>query len=124
MGAAVLATALALSVTAGTASAHKITYASNVQLKADAVSDTVLGLSGKVTSERAKCIAGRDVTVTYNGIFLATATTLINGDWSVQSTTRPAKGTTLIASIPRTFLKKSKKHKHKCGSDFSERKAP
>lgn len=118
------ASALTLSLGLGTATAHKRTYESNVQVKADAVSDTVLGLSGKVTSDRAGCAAGRTVSITANGVEIATATTLINGDWSAQATPRPPKGTALIASTPRKFLKRSKHHKHKCASDFSERKAP
>jgi hypothetical protein len=109
---------------AGDADAHKRTYASEVQLKAKAASDTTLTLDGKVTSDNSRCVAGREVTITANGAFVASATTLVNGEYSVLSSTRPVKGTTLIATISRKFLKRSKKHRHKCASDFSERRAP
>jgi hypothetical protein len=115
---------LALTFGAGAADAHKRISASNVQIKADAVSDTSLALSGKLTSDHSRCIANRTVTVTANGVFVASAVTLVNGDWSVLSTTRPPKGTTLIATVGTKFLKRSNKHRHKCASDFSERRAP
>jgi len=124
LGALATASGLALSLGIGTATAHKFAYESNVQVKADAVSDTVLGLSGKVTSDRAKCVSGRTITITANGVEIATATTLANGEWSAQATPRPPKGTTLIATTPRKFLKRSNRHRHKCESDFSERRAP
>jgi hypothetical protein len=116
--------ALGLTFGAGAADAHKRLSASNVQIKADAVSDTSLALSGKLTSDHSRCVANRTVTVTANGAFVASAVTLVNGDWSVVSSTRPPKGTTLVATVGTKFLKRSKKHRHKCGSDFSERRAP
>ena len=116
--------AIVLAVGAPSADAHKRTYASDVQIKAKAATDTSLELSGKVTSDNSRCIAGRTVTVTAGGAFVATATTLVNGEWSVLSATRPPKGTTLIATIEKKFLKRSSKHRHKCASDFSERQAP
>lgn len=119
-----LAAALVAAVTAGTAAAHKVTFESKLQLKVAALSDTVNQYSGKVTSDRSKCVRFRRVNVTAFGAQIATATTLISGSWLVQASPRPARGTELIAFTPRKFLKRSKKHKHKCASDFTERKAP
>jgi hypothetical protein len=120
---AVLA-ALAFSIACASASAHKVTYSTTLQLKVKSVDATTTEYSGKVTSESSRCLAGRTVEVTANGALIATATTLANGDWLATSAPPPAKGTTLIASTPRKFLKRSKKHRHKCASDLTERKAP
>ena len=119
-----IASALVLSFGLGTAGAHKRIIESNLRLKVNPVSDTVVQLSGTVTSERARCEANRTVIVTANGLQIAETTTLANGDWFAQVTPRPAKRTTLIATTPGKFLKRSTRHKHKCASDFDQRKAP
>lgn len=121
---AALALTLLLVLMAGTAGAHKRIVETNLQLKLDPSGNTVLPLSGKLTSERDRCEGGRTVNVTVNGALVATTTTLVNGDWFAQLSPRPAKGTTLIASTPGKFLKRSTKHRHKCASDFAERRVP
>jgi hypothetical protein len=104
------------------ASAHKVTYESNLQLKVDSLSETTSQFSGKVTSTRGACEVGRPVSVFVNGAFVASATTVIGGAWSA-SGAAPAKGSTVIASIPRKILKRNKKHRHKCAPDSVQRRA-
>jgi len=121
---ALIVAALGLTLLLSTASAHKRSFETTVQLKTTAVTDTVLQFEGRVVSDRAKCKRYRSVFVDAFDTRIAEATSLINGDWLVQAGPRPPKGTTLIAFSPRKFLKRSKKHKHKCESDFAEKKAP
>jgi hypothetical protein len=114
--------ALTGAVLATPVSAHKRTYESTLQLKIDPIDTTTSLYSGRVSSDRAKCENGREVTVSVGGSAIAGATTALGGAWSVVGPTQP-KGTTITATMPRKFLKRSKKHKHKCASDFVERRA-
>lgn len=104
------------------ASAHKVTYDSNLQLKLDSLSETTTQFSGKVTSSKGACTVGRPVTVTVNGVVVATATSVVGGAWSA-SGAAPVKGSTVIATIPRKVLKRNKKHKHKCAPASAQRRA-
>ena len=117
---AIGATALAASLPA--AIGHKQGYDSNLQLKIDELSATTSQFSGMITSNKGACESGRPVTVTANGVTIATATSVPGGAWSA---TGPAqvKGTTVIAAIPRKILKRSKKHKHKCTAESAQRQA-
>ncbi len=120
-----LALALGAVVLADAASAHKRTYETTLQFKVRGASAGVNTYEGRVISERAKCESDRAVHIDALDTRIATAVSLLNGDWSVTgSSAHPPKGTTLIAFTPREFLKRSKKHRHKCASDFAERKAP
>lgn len=101
--------------------AHKVTFDSNLQLKVDSIDASTSSYSGKVTSTRGACEAGRPVTVTANGTVIASATTVVGGSWSASGPVQ-AKNTTVIATIPRKILKRNKKHKHKCAPDSAQRK--
>jgi len=96
------------------ASGHKITYATNLQLKLDTLNDTTEQYSGKVTSTKAACKAGRTITVAAAGAPVATTVSNASGDWVVTGPV-PAKGTIITASTPKKFLVRNKKHRHKCG---------
>lgn len=114
----VLMSALALQA----AMAHKVTFDSSLQLKIASIDDATSQYSGRVTSTRAACEVGRPVTVTANGAVIASATTVVGGSWSATGPAQ-AKGTTVIATIPRKILKKNRKHRHKCAPDSAQRKA-
>jgi hypothetical protein len=103
-------------------SAHKRSYDSTLQLRIAPVDAATSLYSGRVNSDRAKCESGRTVTVAVGGSVIVGATTAPGGTWSAVGPSQP-KGTTVTATMPRKFLKRSKKHKHKCTSDFVERKA-
>jgi antitoxin (DNA-binding transcriptional repressor) of toxin-antitoxin stability system len=96
------------------ASGHKVTYASNLQLKLETLNNTTEQFSGKVTSTKAACKAGRTITITQAGTPIATTVSNVSGDWAVTGPV-PPKGTEITASTPKKFLKRNKKHRHKCG---------
>jgi hypothetical protein len=117
-GAAVLALVLP-------ASAHKVTYPTNLQLKID-VSPTSMTqdtFSGKVTSTRMACLSGRTVTITHAGVTIATATTDVAGNYTVTGP-RPPKGDDVTAFTPKKVLKKNRRHTHRCARDVVTHKAP
>jgi hypothetical protein len=93
---------------------HKVTYATNLQLKLDTLNDTTEQYSGKVTSTKAACKAGRTITVAAAGAPIATTVSNAAGDWVVTGPV-PPKGTVITATTPKKFLKRNKKHRHKCG---------
>ncbi len=116
---------LTFALFAGTAGAHKRIYETTLTFQAKSASPTVNEYSGKVESERAKCERYRTINVDAFDTQIATATSLINGDWLVQqSASLPPKGTTLIAFTKGKVLKRNDDHRHKCSSDFAEKKAP
>ena len=120
-----LAMALGMLVFTGSASAHKRTYETTRQFKVQEASPGVNQYEGRVVSERAACVGGREVHIDAFDTRIASALSLSNGDWSVLGdSAHPPKGTTLIAFTKGKFLKRSKKHRHKCASDFAEKKAP
>ena len=120
-----LAALLASAMFAGTAGAHKQTYETSLTFQAKSASPTVNEYSGQVNSERAKCERYRVVNVDAFDVRIATAISLVTGEWSVQqSAPLPPKGTTLIAFTPKKFIKRNDEHRHKCASDFAEKKAP
>ena len=120
-----LALALGAVVLADATSAHKRTYETTLQFKVRKASEGVNTYEGRVISERARCERDRAVHVDAFDTRIASTRSLIDGSWTVTgSSAHPPKGTTLIAFTPRKFLKRSKKHRHKCASDFAERKAP
>ncbi len=96
------------------ASGHKITYATNLQLKLDTLNDTTEQYSGKVTSTKGACKSGRTITITAAGVPVASTVSSTSGDWAVTAPV-PAKGTQITASTPKKFLRRNKKHRHKCG---------
>ena len=120
-----LVLALAAFVLADVASAHKRIYETTLQFKVKEASPGVNRYEGRVVSEKARCEGDREVHIDAFDVRIATAVSLVNGDWAVTGdSAHPPKGTTLIAFTKGKFLKRSKKHRHKCASDFAERKAP
>lgn len=122
---AILASAaavLVLSMAVGSAGAHKVGFETNLQLKVSELSRTVTQLSGKVVSPKGKCVRGRAVNVSINGLFVGRVFSTFNGFWLL-NVSKPAKGSTVVAFTPKKFLKKSRKHKHKCRPDSSQKKA-
>ena len=105
------------------ASGHKVVYDTHLQLKIDATSDTQDTFSGKVTSTRATCEAGRVVNLTHAGVTIATATTDPAGNWTVIGP-RPPKNDDVTAFTPKKVLVKNRKHRHRCGPDIQTHKAP
>jgi len=116
------ALALSMGLASQSASAHKVAFDNNLQLKQNALTDTTSQYSGKVTSTRGACKFRRSVTVRANGAVVAWALSIAGGAWSASGPTQ-VKGTTLIASIPRKILKKNKKHRHKCKAASAQRRA-
>ena len=121
---ATTATAMALLLLVATAGAHKRTFETTLQFKKpETVSSTVNTYEGRVISEKKRCVRDRKINVEAFDTRIAQAFSTFTGTWAVQGP-RPPKGTTLVAFTPKKFLKKSKKHRHKCASDFAEKKAP
>ena len=116
--AAAVAAAIALP-----AAAHKVVFATNLQLKIDELNTTQDTFSGKIESIRARCEVGRVVTVTHAGVTIATATTDLAGNWTVVGP-KPPKRDDVTAFTPKKILKKSRKHRHRCAPDITTRKAP
>ena len=116
--AAAVAAAIALP-----AAAHKVVFATNLQLKIDELNATQDTFSGKIESTRARCEVGRVVTVTHAGVTIATATTDLAGNWTVVGP-KPPKRDDVTAFTPKKILKKSRKHRHRCAPDITTRKAP
>jgi hypothetical protein len=116
VGAIGLATALQ-------ASGHKNVIESGLQrFKIEIVNETTDNFSGKVVSEKAKCIPGRIISITHNGVLIATATTDAAGNFTVNGP-RPPKGDDVVATLTKKILKKNRKHRHKCTRDVVTRKA-
>jgi hypothetical protein len=122
IGAAAAVGAIGLVVASG-ASAHKIVFDTNLQLKAEVLSDTQDTFSGRIESRRAACEIGRPITVTHAGVTIATATTDLAGNWTVVGP-RPPKHDDVTAFTPKKVLKKNRKHRHRCAADITTRKAP
>jgi hypothetical protein len=101
---------------------HKVTYPTTLQLKIDSVNDTTDQFSGKVTSTKAACTVGRTITVFESGVPVATTISNVAGDWAVTGPKAP-KNTDVTATTPKKFLKKNKKHRHKCAAAATTRKA-
>jgi hypothetical protein len=120
LGTLVLSVALALALPA---EGHKVVYDTHLQLKVDALNDAQDTFSGKVTSTRAACEMGRLVNVMHAGVTIATATTDLAGNWTVVGP-RPPKNDDVTAFVPKKVLKKSRKHRHRCGPDTQTHKAP
>jgi hypothetical protein len=102
--------------------AHKVTYATNLQLKLDTLNDTTEQYSGKVTSTKGACKAGRTITISAAGAPVASTVSGVGGDWAVTAPV-PAKGTVITASTPKKFLVRNKKHRHKCGPASTSHRA-
>lgn len=122
---AVLAGICALGlVTALQASGHKNVIESRLQqFKIEIVNDTTDSYSGRVQSDKAKCVIGRIINITHNGVLIATATTDAAGNFTVTGP-RPPKGDDVVATLTKKILKKNRKHRHKCTRDVVTRKAP
>ena len=118
-----LGATVALALSLSPAMGHKTKYDTNLQLKIDVLTETTDQFSGKVTSEKGKCRRNRNITVTSGGVAIAFATTDGAGNWTAIGS-RPPKLQDVTASTPRKFLKRNKKHKHKCKPDSRTRKAP
>jgi hypothetical protein len=110
-------------VVVGPASAHKIRYETNLQLKIDVLNDTQDTFSGKIESQRDACERGRFINVTHAGVTIATATTDLAGNWTVVGP-RPPKRADVTAFSPKKVLKKNRKHRHRCVADVVTHKAP
>src|SRR5215207_9947827 len=96
---AVLAGICALGlVTALQASGHKI----------EIVNDTTDSFSGRVVSDKAKCVPGRIINITHNGVLIATATTDAAGNFTVNGP-RPPKGDDVVAILTKKILRKNRK---------------
>jgi len=121
IGAAVAAVALAVSLPA--ALGHKKKFDSNVQLKIDKSTGNTAVYSGKVTSDKGKCRNKRRIVLKVNGVVFATATTIPGGTWSVTAQKYP-KGTFVLAKAKKRFLKKNRKHRHKCKPDITQKRVP
>jgi hypothetical protein len=119
----VAATAIALGAAALPAFAHKITFDTHLQFKLDIAGDTTDTFSGKVTSVRAACEAGRSIFISHAGVRIATATSDPAGNWTVTGP-RPPKGDDVTAFLPKKILKKNRKHRHRCARVVVTRKAP
>ncbi|MGH2983749.1 MAG: hypothetical protein ACRDK5_05795 [Solirubrobacterales bacterium] len=102
---------------------HKVVYDTNLQLKIDTLTDTTDTFSGKVTSRRAACTVGRVITISHNGVAIATATSDVAGNWTVTGP-RPPKSDDVTAFTPKKVLKKNRKHRHRCAGDVVTHKAP
>jgi hypothetical protein len=120
VAAAVCALGLAMALPA---IGHKVRFDTNLQLKIDTVNDTADNFSGKIESRRAACEVGRFVNIIHNGVTIATATTDIAGNYSVNGP-RPPKGDDVTAFTPKKVLKKNRKHRHRCANDVVTHKAP
>jgi hypothetical protein len=119
-----LVLALGVLVLANVASAHKQRWDTDLQLRVDRLTATTTQYSGSVRSERAKCERNRVITITTGGVAIGTATSDFEGNYTVVVTgTPPAKNQDVIASTPKTFLKRNSKHKHKCRPATVTRKA-
>jgi hypothetical protein len=111
-------------VTALQASGHKNVIESKLlQFKIEIVNDTTDNYSGRVQSDKAKCVIGRVINITHNGVLIATATTDAAGNFTVTGP-RPPKGDDVVATLTKKILKKNRKHRHKCTRDVVTRKAP
>jgi hypothetical protein len=111
-------------VTALQASGHRLLIESSIQqFKIDTVNDTTDSFSGKVVSDKAKCIPGRIINITHNGVLIATATSDTAGNFTVTGP-RPPKGDDVVATMVKKVLKKNRKHRHRCTRDVITRKAP
>ncbi len=120
LGLAVAAVVTAVSMPA--AFAHKKKFDGNVQLKITNLTETTAQYSGKVSSEKAKCRARRIITVSVNGVPIATATSLKSGFWAVWGPRQP-KGAFVVAHMKKRFTAKSRKHRHKCKFDTTHKRA-
>ena len=122
---AVLAGICALGlVTALQASGHKNVIESRIQqFKIEIVNDTTDSFSGRVVSDKAKCVPGRIINITHNGLLIATATSDTAGSFTVTGP-RPPKGDDVVATMVKKVLKKNRKHRHRCTRDVITRKAP
>jgi hypothetical protein len=119
--AAVFALGLATALQAG---GHKLVIPSNLhQVKIDTVHDTTDNFSGSVQSDRPRCEFGRFISITHNGVVIATATTDAAGNYSVNGP-RPPKGDDVVTTLTKKILRKNRKHRHKCTRDVVTRKAP
>jgi hypothetical protein len=118
----IVVTALGLA-TALQASGHKRVFVSSIQrFKIEIVNDTTDNFSGRVHSENARCVPGRVINITHNGVLIATAVTDAAGNFSVNGP-RPPKGDDVVATLTKRILKKNRKHTHKCMRDVITRKA-
>jgi hypothetical protein len=123
--AAALGAAAVLALSVAPASGHKRGYDTNLQLKIDSLTPTSTQYSGKVTSEKGACRPNRLITVTTAGIAIATTFSDAAANWTVVvNGTPPPKGQDVIASTPKKFLKRNKKHRHKCRAASVTHKAP
>jgi hypothetical protein len=122
IGAAAAIGAIGL-IAAVPASAHKVAFDTNLQLKLDKLNETTEQYSGKVTSNKGKCRIGRTVNVTQSGVFVASTVSNFAGDWLLTGPV-PPKGATVTAFAPKKILKKNTKHRHKCKPAITSRRAP
>lgn len=106
VAAAVLATAVALSVPAA-AQAHKKLYPTSIAVTAMKGVNT----EGKVTSSP-RCIAGRSVSVyTANGVLIDS--TLTDASGAFKAKTKVDAGS-YYATVKRQVIRRDRKHKHIC----------
>jgi hypothetical protein len=110
-------------VAGGPASAHKVRYDANLQLRIEVLNDTQDTFSGKIESQRDACERGRTINVTHAGVTIATAITDLAGNWTVVGP-RPPKRADVTAFTPKKVLKKNRKHRHRCAAEITTRKAP
>jgi hypothetical protein len=122
---AIVAAVCALGLaTALRASGHKLPIDSKIQqFKIEIVNDTTDSFSGRVQSDRAVCRVGRVITITHNGVLIATTVSDVAGNFTVTGP-RPPKGDDVTAFMPKKVLKKNRKHRHRCVRDVVTRKAP
>jgi hypothetical protein len=93
------------------------------QFKIEVVNDTTDNYSGRVVNGPPKCLRGRIINITHNGVLIATAVTDASGNFTVTGP-RPPKGDDVVATLTKKILKKNRKHRHKCLRDAVTRKAP
>lgn len=115
---------LAMFVVVSTASGHKRGFDTGLRLKVDFLTPTSTQYSGSVRSDKRKCERKREITITTGGIAIGTATSDFDGNYTVVvNGTPPVKNQDVIASTPKKFLKRNKKHRHKCRAEKVTRKA-
>lgn len=125
IGTIVLATAaLAGGTLVGTAQAHTLRYDSVLTAKFKKGGKDGSSFEGTLASSKAKCVAGRKVTVLRvvepgEDASLASSLTDAAGDWSILAGADVPPGT-YYARTPKVVLKKNSKHRHVCKRAVSE----
>jgi len=106
----------ALLFVSATADAHTRKFSTGGSVGAHYVNNTV---SGKVTSQKDECVAGRLVTVRVDGNFYGQDFSVLNGDWSVAGSDIDGSED-IDVTVSRKVLKKTATHSHVCKKHVTE----